>query len=132
VAASLGGGTPSSLAATIGSKGIELSWAAPPSGIVISYQIYRVQGSAVTPANLPAKVLVATVPGSVTQFLDGVGHRGGHDDDDDCKGGTLGTYTYFVVATFANPSNPGTTLRSGASNFKTVTAAACREEKRDR
>ena len=138
VAASLGAGTPSSLAATAGSTGIKLTWAPPPSGTVISYEIYRVVGSAVTPANLPSRVLVATVPGNVTQFLDAVGHHGddGHhgdrDDDDDCKGGSSVSYTYFMVAIVSNPSKPGTTLRSGASNFKTVTASACHEEKRDR
>jgi hypothetical protein len=81
-------------------------------------------------------VLVATVPGNVTQYLDGSGRHGddghhGDRDDDDCKGGSSGSYTYFIVAIVSNPSKPGTTLRSGASNFKTVTASACHEEKRD-
>lgn len=132
VAASLGSGTPSSLSAVAGPNGIALTWAAPPSGTVVSYQIFRVVGSAVTPANLSSRVLVATLPSTVTQFLDGVGHRRDHDDDDDdCQSGNRGTYTYFVVATLADPGKPGATLRSGASNFTTVTAAGC-DEKRDR
>jgi hypothetical protein len=43
-------------------------------------------------------------------------------------GGANGIY----VVDISNPSAPDTTLRSGASNFKTVTASACHEEKRDR
>jgi hypothetical protein len=135
VAASVGGGTPSSLTAIGGSKGIQLTWKAPPLGTVSSYQVYRVAGGAVTPSNLATKVLVATLPGTATQYLDGLGHRSGHDDsDDECKdkgkgkGDTGSTYTYFVVATFSIPSNPGTLLRSGASNPTTVTAQACRDE----
>jgi hypothetical protein len=133
VAASVGGGTPSSLTAIGGSKGIQLNWKAPPVGTVSSYQVYRVAGGAVTPANLATKVLVATLPGTATQYLDGLGHRSGHNDsDEECegkgKGGTGSTYSYFVVATFSIPSNPGTVLRSGASNPTTVTAQSCRDE----
>jgi hypothetical protein len=133
VAASVGGGTPSSLTATAVLNSIQLRWTSPPVGRVISYEIYRVAGGAVTPASLSTKVLVATLPGTVTQFLDVVGHRAGHDDsNDECEDGAGSTYTYFVVATFSNPSNPSTTLRSGASNLATVTAQSCRDEKRDR
>ena len=109
-------------------------WAAPPVGTVIMYQLYRVAGSAVTPATILTKTLVATLPGTVTQFLDNVAHHDGDDgdDSDECKGGnTNGSYTYFVVATVSNPGAPGTTLRSGASNLTTVAAPAC-QEKRDR
>jgi hypothetical protein len=132
VAASVGGGTPSSLTATGGSKGIQLTWAAPPVGTVITYQVYRVAGSAVTPATLLTKVLVATLPGTVTQFLDSVGLQPGRDDSDECEGGTDSIYTYFIVATVSNPSMPGTTQRSGASNFSTVTVAGCDDERRKR
>jgi hypothetical protein len=131
VAASVGAGTPTSLSATARSKGIVLTWAPPPVGTVLTYQVYRVVGSAVTPATLPTKVLVATLPGTVTQFLDSVGFQTGRTDSDECEcegGGTDRAYTYFVVATVSNPSAPGTTLRSGASNFST-TVVKCRDER---
>ena len=92
-------------------------------GTVISYQLYRVTGSTVTPTNFQSRVLVATLPGTVTQFFDAIGHRSRHEDsDDECRGDGSSTYTYFIVATFTNPSQPGKTLQSGPSNLTTVTA----------
>jgi hypothetical protein len=131
VAVSAGGGKPSALTATAGSKGVQLTWAAPPVGMVISYQLYRVIGSSVTPANLPSKVLIATLPGTSTQFFDALGRGGTHEDsDDDCRGG--GAYTYFLIASFTNPSQPGSTLRSGPSNQTTVAAPCHDDQGRDR
>ncbi|HEV7611520.1 MAG TPA: hypothetical protein VGO37_06590 [Steroidobacteraceae bacterium] len=139
VAASVGGGTPNSLRSAAGPQGAELNWAAPPVGTVISYQLYRVAGSTVTPATLATLVLVATLPGTVTHFLDSVGQHGGGGDSDKCEGSahsgnSSATFTYFVVASVTNPGAPGTTLRSGPSNFSAVTVAGCDDEqhKRDR
>ncbi|MEA3140644.1 MAG: hypothetical protein QOK23_2813 [Gammaproteobacteria bacterium] len=131
VAASAGGGTPSSLTATANSSGIKLSWAAPPVGTVITYQLYRVPGSAVTPATLSKKVLVATLPGTVTTYLDVIKQdHDGSDHSDECQGNSK-PYTYFTVATVADPAKPGATLRSGASNFATVLTACEDERKHD-
>lgn len=132
VAVAAGAGKPSALTATASSKGVELTWAAPPVGTVVSYQLYRVTGSTVTPANFQSRVLVATLPGTATQFFDAVGHRSGHQDsDDECRGNGSSTYTYFIVATFTNPSQPGKTLQSGPSNLTTVAAQSCCDD-RDR
>jgi hypothetical protein len=123
VAVSAGAGKPSALTAAASSKGVQLTWAAPPVGTVISYQLYRVTGNTVTPANFQSRVLVATLPGTATQFFDAIGQRSGHEDsDDECRGDGSSTYTYFIVATFTNPSQPGKTLQSGPSNLTTVTA----------
>ena len=129
VAASTGGGTPSSLSTTANSSGIQLSWAAPPAGTVITYQLYRVAGSAVTPATLSTKVLVATLPGTTTNYLDVIGKHAGGDKSDECEHSTGSTYTYFIVATLSDPAKPGATLRSGASNFSTV-VSPCEGERR--
>jgi hypothetical protein len=120
VAASAGGGTPSSLTTTSNSSGVQIAWAAPPVGTVITYQLYRVAGSAVTPATLSTKVLVATLPGSVTHYLDVIGQHHDGGDSDGHKGSKDVTYTYFIVATLSNPAKPGATLRSGASNLSTI------------
>ena len=129
VAASVGGSKPTSLTVTAGANGIQLSWAAPPVGTVITYEVYRVAGNSVTPATFATKILVATLPGTVTRFLDSsVGRPADGDDSHECEG-SAGTYTYFVVATVSNPSMPGTTLRSGASNFSTV-VTDCDDERR--
>ncbi|HEY0747808.1 MAG TPA: hypothetical protein VGD63_14000 [Steroidobacteraceae bacterium] len=118
IAIAAGGGTPSSLNTTSNSSGVQLHWAAPPVGTVISYQLYRVAGSAVTAATLSTKVLLATLPGTVTSYLDVI--RQHHDGDSEGHKGANLTYTYFVVATLSNPAKPGATLRSGASNFSTI------------
>jgi hypothetical protein len=137
MAVAVGGGTPSSLTATTNSNGIQLAWAAPPVGTVITFQLYRVTGSAVTPATLATKVLVATLPGTVTQYLDITRHRDDHDHSydrdhksDECKKGGTRTVTYFIVATLADPAKPGATLRSGASNFSTV-VSQCDDDDHD-
>jgi hypothetical protein len=133
VAVSAGAGKPSALVAVAGSKGVQLGWAVPTVGTVVSYQLYRVTGSTVTPANFQNKVLVATLPGTATQFLDPLGQGSRHEDSDDkCRGSGGGTYTYFIIATFTNPSQPGKTLQSGPSNLTTVVAQVhCEDEKRD-
>jgi hypothetical protein len=104
---------------------------------VITFQLYRVTGSAVTPATLATKVLVATLPGTVTQYLDITRHRDDHDHSydrdhksDECEKGGTRTVTYFIVATLADPAKPGATLRSGASNFSTV-VSQCDDDDHD-
>ena len=128
VAASTGAGTPSSLSSTAISRSIQLNWAAPPAGTVLTYQLYRVAGSAITPATLSNKVLVATLPGTSTQYVDILGQHGG-DKSDECEHSSGSTYTYFIIATLSDPGKPGATLRSGASNFSTV-VSRCEGERR--
>jgi hypothetical protein len=133
VAISAGAGKPSTLLAAAGSKGVQLSWAAPTVGTVVSYQLYRVAGSTVTPANFQNRVLVASLPGTATQFFDPLGDRSRHEDaDEECRGNSSGTFTYFIVATFTNPSQPGKTLQSGPSNLIVATSRIhCDDKKRD-
>jgi hypothetical protein len=38
-------------------------------------------------------------------------------------------FTYFIVATFTNPSQPGKTLQSGPSNLTTVAAQTCCDDR---
>ena len=128
VAVSTGGGTPSSLSSMANSSGIQLNWAAPPVGTVITYQLYRIAGSAVTLATLSTKVLVATLPGTSTQYLDLIGQHGGNKADE-CEHSKGSTYTYFIVATLSDPAKPGATLMSGASNFSTI-GSRCEGERR--
>jgi hypothetical protein len=111
---------PNSLTATSlkGNAGIQLGWAAPSVGSPISYQVYRVTGSAVTPANFAARVLVGNVPAAFTAVV---------DSDAALKKNV--TYTYFAVATLPPPVGcvPTPTYdcvanqQSGVSNFATVT-----------
>jgi hypothetical protein len=87
----------------------------------------------VTPANFQSRVLVATLPGTATQFFDAIGDRSRHEDsDEECRRSGSSTYTYFIVATFTIPSQPGKTLQSGPSNLTTVAAQSdCDERKSD-
>jgi hypothetical protein len=125
VAVSVGAGKPNALTAKSSSSGVQINWTAPSVGTVVNYQLYRVIGSTITPTNLASKVLVATLSGNTTQFFDSVGHRSRRSDSDrDCKSGGT-TYTYFVVATFTNPLQPGTTLQSGPSNLVTISVQVC-------
>jgi len=94
-----------------GKAGIKLDWLAPTVGNVVAYQIYRVVGTGVTPANFAQRVLVANIGGGITSLTDATL----------LKNNTA--YTYFVVATLAPLPDCGTScsnLQSGVSNFVTV------------
>src|SRR5262249_4840821 len=88
------GNTPNSLTATAlkANGGVQLSWQAPNVGTPISYQVYRVTGTSVTPSNFPLRALVANVPGGVVSVTDTSGLLK-HNN----------SYTYFVVATLPPP-----------------------------
>jgi hypothetical protein len=96
--------------------GIQLKWQAPHLGSVISYEVYRVVGTAVNEANFDQRALVAIVPGR---------HRSLVDESDDLTPNV--SYTYFVLAVLPPPPDcePGQdcsgNVRSGVSNFATVT-----------
>ena len=101
------------------SAGVLLSWNAPNVGSPVSYKVYRIRGSAVTPATLAKRVLVATVPGTTTSFTDTSKLGDGDHDADD-------VFTWFVVATLPQPGctpTQGTscTQQSSPSNFVTLT-----------
>jgi hypothetical protein len=85
---------------------IQLDWLAPHVSTSVGYQVYRVAGASVTPANFAKRVLVANLKtGQFTSAIDtGIKKHG--------------TYTYFVVATVNGPTG---TVQSGASNFATIT-----------
>jgi hypothetical protein len=111
---------PYALAATAlkGNGGIQLVWHAPNVGTPLAYQVYRVDGTGVTPSNFPLRALVANVPSTVTSLVDTSGSLK-HNN----------TYTYFAVATLPPPSGcvPSSTyncvdnIQSGISNLATVT-----------
>lgn len=100
------GNAPSALTAVAQKRAIRLSWLAPHVGTALSYQVYRVVGTGVTAANFAARLLVGNVPGGFTSI-----------DDVGVKNNV--TYTYFVVATVANPDGAGT-AQSGVSNYATL------------
>src|SRR5262249_39376051 len=64
--------TPNSLTATAlkGNGGVQLAWQAPNVGTPLSYQVYRVTGTSVTPSNFLLRTLVANVAGSVVSVTD--------------------------------------------------------------
>jgi len=111
---------PSSLTATSlkGHKGIQLAWQAPNVGTPLSYQVYRVTGTGVTPSSFAARTLVANVAGAVTSLVDASKLLQPNT-----------AYTYFVVATLPPPPRcvPTATyncvgnIQSGISNFATAT-----------
>jgi hypothetical protein len=83
-----------------------LDWSEPNVGRVYSYDVYRVSGSSVTPANFATRVLLKTTPESTTSYVDR------HTRRDT-------TYTYFVTALLYN--DDGVPMaRSGVSNYQTV------------
>jgi hypothetical protein len=94
-----------------GKAGIQLDWLGPTVGTALTYEIYRVVGTNVTPANFAQRVLVANISAQFTSITDA----------SSLKNNTA--YTYFVVATLAPLPDCGTSctnLRSGTSNFATV------------
>jgi hypothetical protein len=107
------GSAPSALTATVLKKsGIALAWQGPNVGTPIAYQVYRVQGSSVTPATFAQRVLIANVTGTTTSVTDNLNLKNNV------------TYTYFVVATVAPPAGCAPNCgnqQSGVSNFATVT-----------
>jgi len=78
-------------------------------GAPTSYEVYRVIGTTVTSANFALKVLVGTVSPVLPATLPATTIV-----DANVKNHT--TYTYFVIAVFANESP---TQRSGTSNYVT-------------
>jgi hypothetical protein len=106
----VGAPAPSSLTATklSGKGGIRLDWLAPAVGTASFYQVYRVVGTTVTPANFAQRVPLANVPGTITSVTDAT----------KLKNNTA--YTYFVVATLTGLPECGATCQSGVSNFATV------------
>jgi hypothetical protein len=100
------GNAPIQLPLALGKNSIIVKWTAPhvDSKMVINYFVYRVTGSAVTPATLPTKVLVMSNPVSGSTFT---------LTDTTVKNNT--TYTYWVQAQFSI----GGPL-SLVSNFQTI------------
>jgi hypothetical protein len=91
---------------------IQLRWATPTVGIVQSYQVYRITGDAVTPANVASLVPIASAIAATT-FI----------DPEELPNGVK--FTYFVKATYddANPITGEVLMKtSGASNFAIITA----------
>ena len=97
------GNAPHSLKAVVGKQTITLDWKAPHVGAPFNYELYRVIGTAVTPATLGSRVLLGPVPATgPTTFVDAT-----------VKNNT--TYTYFVIANLSDATQTGT------SNMVTVT-----------
>ena len=93
--------------------GILLQWAAPHVGTVVSYDVYRVIGTSITPQNFATRLAIGPVLGST--FV---------TDNFDLKRNV--TYTYVVVANLVPtadcPAATGSSVcRSGGSNHATVT-----------
>jgi hypothetical protein len=83
-----------------------LTWRQPTVGRAYSYDIYRVTGSSVTPANFATRVLLKTTLDPNTSFVD---KHIKHDT----------AYTYFVTALLYD--DDGVPMaRSGVSNYQTV------------
>jgi hypothetical protein len=99
------GNAPNTLTATVGRRQVTLRWKPPHVGTVLSYEVYRVTGGSVTPANFAARVAIGTPWPLAGTTLTAV--------DETVK--NRATYTYFVVANI----DDGT--RSGVSNFVTKT-----------
>jgi len=104
------GNPPNAFTATLEAKqAVRLRWSPPTVGLVASYEVYRVIGTAVTPSNIGSRVrvgiLVAPTPTTPPQttLLDTTVK-------------TNVTYTYFAIAKFAGPP----ASQSGASNSGTV------------
>jgi hypothetical protein len=109
------GNAPNALTATVlkGKGGVLLAWAPPNLGTPTAYQVYRVDGASVTPANIAARLLVANVAGNVTTVT---------DTSSTLKNGRQ--FTYFVVATLISPvgcQSNCSTQQSSVSNFVTIT-----------
>jgi hypothetical protein len=93
------GNPPNGLAAAISGKDVLVSWTPPNVGSdkVNHYEVYRVIGAAVTPANLAARVTVsANVPAPSTSVLDTT-----------TKNNI--TYTYIALAVFNDGRRSGIT-----------------------
>jgi hypothetical protein len=109
------GNAPTGLAATVLKKGgILLQWSAPHVGTVLSYDVYRVIGTSITPQNFAARVAIGPI-GASTAFV---------TDNNNLKRKV--TYTYIVVANLAPTADCQATAgnsvcRSGVSNYTTVT-----------
>jgi hypothetical protein len=96
------GNAPTALTARNTTKSVTLTWGRPNAGTPLNYEVYRVLGTGVTPANFAARVLVGMPTSS--PFVDRT-----------VKNNT--TYTYLVIAVFDDvvPAQ-----RSGPSNFVTI------------
>ena len=109
------GNAPTGLAATALKKGgILLQWSAPHVGTAVSYDVYRVIGTSITPQNFATRLAIGPIDAS-TAFV---------TDNNDLKRNV--TYTYIVVANLVPTADcqaaPGSSVcRSGASNYATVT-----------
>jgi hypothetical protein len=95
-----------------------LQWNAPNVGSPVSYQVFRIRGSTVTPDTLKGRQLVATVPGNVTSATDTSKLGDGDHDRDD-------VFTWFVVATVPKPDctpsqSDSCTRQSSPTNFVTL------------
>jgi hypothetical protein len=113
-AGALGNG-PTGLAATVLKKGgILLQWSAPHVGTALSYDVYRVIGTSITPQNIATRLAIGPI-GAGTAFV---------TDNFDLKNRV--TYTYVVVANLVptadcQPAAGSSVCRSGVSNYATVT-----------
>jgi hypothetical protein len=96
------GNAPNTLTGTVARRQVTLRWKPPHVGTVLTYEVYRVTGGRVTPANLIARVAIGPLPGTTLTVVDSTVRNNA-------------TYTYFVVANI----DDGT--RSGASNHVTKT-----------
>jgi hypothetical protein len=109
------GNAPTGLAATALKKGgILLQWSAPHVGTALSYDVYRVIGTSITPQNFATRLRVGPIDAS-TPFV---------TDNNDLKRNV--TYTYIVVANLVptadcQAAEGSSVCRSGASNYATVT-----------
>jgi hypothetical protein len=106
------GNAPALMAPTVQKQSISLFWTPPhvDRPAILQYDIFRVIGTAVTPANLSTLPL-ASVPPTAAAIQTYV--------DFTVKNNT--TYTYFVRAVFDGPQIGKTgNVNSGISNFQTV------------
>ncbi|MQA30891.1 MAG: hypothetical protein GEU82_13835 [Luteitalea sp.] len=97
---------PNLLKPVVDKRAVRLTWTRPHVGRVYSYDVWRVTGSAVTPANFATRALVATALDPTTSFV-----------DTRVKPGV--TYTYFTTALLYDDEGVPSG-RSGVSNYRTV------------
>jgi len=84
-------------------QGILVKWSAPHVGMVFSYDIWRSEGTTITPQH----IVVGTVLAPTTEFLDTSAKK------------TV-TYTYFVTANVSDHGHPNALIRTEISNPGTI------------
>jgi hypothetical protein len=84
-------------------QGIRVKWSAPHVGAVYSYDIWRSEGTTITPQH----IVVGTVLAPATTFLDTSAKK-------------PVTYTYFVTANVSDHAHPAVLIRTEISNSGTI------------